>query len=115
MVPTAMAALWALATYGGDNAAYDADNSGDSGDVKSFSYAAKSLSYDSYDGSAFNSCFGSDEFAEKLAAGQCIFCDDDGAMTDLSCEETANDGECDASCNSANCSWDGMDCFHDDK
>ena len=109
-----MAALWALATYGGDYAAYDADNSGDSGDVKSFTYEAKPLSYD-YEGSAFNGYFGSDECAEKLAAGQCIFCDDDGAMTDLSCEETANDGECDASCNSANCSWDGMDCFHDDK
>ena len=104
-----MAALWALATYGGDYAAYDADNSGDSGDVKSFTYEAKSLSYD-YEG-----YFGSDGCAEKLAAGQCIFCDDDGAMTDLSCEEIADDGECDASCNSANCSWDGMDCFHDDK
>ena len=108
MVPTAMAALWALAAYGGDNAAYNADNSGDSGDFKT---------YGPYDGSFFDSYgdFDSYECAEKLAAGQCIFCDDDGAMTDLSCEEIADDGECDASCNSANCSWDGKDCFHDDK
>ena len=30
-------------------------------------------------------------------------------------DEMADDGECDYSCNSASCNWDGLDCFHDDK
>ena len=51
----------------------------------------------------------------EAAAAECKYCDEYGEMTDLRCDEIADDGECDASCNSANCAWDGMDCFHDDK
>ena len=36
-------------------------------------------------------------------------------MTNLGCNEMADDGECDYSCNSASCNWDGLDCFHEDK
>ena len=111
MVPAAMAALWALAAYGGDNAAYDADNSGDSGDDNSDG--------GSYGRGAFGNSYSygdaADQCNDELAAGQCKFCTDYGEMTALPCVEFADDGECDASCNSANCSWDGMDCFHDDK
>ena len=51
----------------------------------------------------------------EAAAAECKYCDEYGAMTDLGCDEMADDGECDYSCNSASCNWDGLDCFHDDK
>lgn len=98
----AMAALWSLATYGA-SASYD------SGGVASYdgdSWLRRS--YGSYD---YDSILCTDE----AAAAECKYCDAYGAMTDLGCDEIADDGECDASCNSANCSWDGMDCFHDDE
>ena len=118
----AMAALWALAALGA-YANYDGDNSGDdSGDVNAggdiSSYGGGGgygyRNYGSYGGYG-EAC------SDELAAEKCMFCDPSfGIMTklgvgDLSCAEIANDGECDSSCNSANCSWDGMDCFHDDR
>jgi len=81
-----MAALWSLAAYGA-SAAYG-DDSG--------------VVWGGYSGSYNYGNFG------------CTYYDD-GEMTDIRCDEVADDGECDHSCNSAACSWDGMDCFHDDK
>ena len=109
-----MAALWAFAAYG----AYDGDNSGDDnawGDVGNYdsnnlgSYGGGSYGF-GYDGS-----YSQGLCSDDVAAGQCMYCDSTGSLTSLDCEEVKDDGECDASCNSANCSWDGMDCFHDDK
>ena len=51
----------------------------------------------------------------EAAAAECKYCDEYGAMTDLGCDEMADDSECDYSCKSASCNWDGKDCFHDDK
>ena len=66
-------------------------------------------SYDLFHGTGAVAC------TDAAAAAECKYCDNNGVMTDLNCSKIADDGECDASCNSANCSWDGMDCFHDDK
>jgi hypothetical protein len=73
------------------------------------SYGRYSYDYDFVLGTDAAAC------TDAAAAAECKYCDLDGVMTDLHCSEIADDGECDASCNSANCSWDGMDCFHDDK
>ena len=69
----------------------------------------------SYGGYSYDFVHGTGAVActDATAAAECKYCDH-GVMT-VPCSEIADDGECDASCNSANCSWDGMDCFHDDK
>jgi hypothetical protein len=117
-----MAALWAFAAYG----AYDGDNSGDDnagGDVGNYdfvgsnnlgSYGGGSYGGGSY-GFGYDGSYSQGLCSDDVAAGQCMYCDSTGSLTSLDCEEVKDDGECDASCNSANCSWDGMDCFHDDK
>ena len=92
-----MAALWSLAAYGA-SAAY-----GDDSGV---------VAWGSYGGSYTYGNFGC---TAEAAAAECKYCDEYGEMTDLRCDEVADDGECDHSCNSAGCSWDGMDCFHDDR
>ena len=92
-----MAALWSLAAYGAS--AYGDD----SGVVAWGSYGGTSYTYGNF------GC------TDEAAAAECKYCDEYGEMTDLRCDEVADDGECDHSCNSAGCSWDGMDCFHDDK
>ena len=92
-----MAALWSLAAYGAP-AAYGDDN----GVVAWGSYG------DTY-------TYGNFQCTAEAAAAECKYCDSYGEMTDLRCDEVADDGECDHSCNSAGCSWDGMDCFHDDR
>lgn len=115
-----MAALWAFAAYG----AYDGDNSGDDnagGDGGSYyvgnNFVGNNLG--SYDGGSYDfvydGSYSQGLCSDDVAAGQCMYCDSTGSLTSLDCEEVKDDGECDASCNSANCSWDGLDCFHDDK
>ena len=120
----AMAALWALAALGA-YANYDGDNSGDdSGDETAGadlgSYTSRGGYGNSYGIYGNYGNYG-EACSDELAAEKCMFCDPSfGIMTklgvgDLSCAEIANDGECDSSCNSANCSWDGADCFHGDR
>ena len=67
----------------------------------------------SYGGSYY--AYGNLQCTAEAAAAECKYCDEWGAMTDLGCDQMADDGECDYSCNSASCNWDGLDCFHDDK
>ena len=86
-----MATLWALAAYGA-SASY-----GDDSGVVTYSYGQVHCT------------------DVEAAAAECKYCDEIGEMTDLGCGEMADDGECDYSCNSASCNWDGLDCFHDDK
>ena len=102
-----MAALWSLAAYGASAAYGD-----DSGVAPSGSYFGSYTYPGSYSGSY---TYGNLQCTAEAAAAECKYCDEYGMMTDLKCDEIADDGECDASCNSAACSWDGMDCFHDDK
>ena len=45
--------------------------------------------------------------------GSCQLHDSQGFAGD--CAEFKDDGECDASCNHAECEWDGEDCFHGDE
>ena len=98
----AMAVLWALAAY-----------------AASASYGA-SASYDGNSGAAWGSYGGTYSYGpvhclDETAAAECRYCDAYGMMTDRRCDEVADDGECDYSCNTAGCSWDGTDCFHDDE
>jgi len=97
-----MAALWSLAAYGA-SAAY-----GDDSGVGTSSYFGTGSYFGAYS-------YGSFGCTAEAAAAECKYCDEYGAMTDLGCDEMADDGECDYSCNSASCNWDGLDCFHDDK
>ena len=97
-----MAALWSLAAYGA-SAAY-----GDDSGVGTSSYFGTGSYYGSYN-------YGNLQCTAEAAAAECKYCSEYGELTDLGCKEMADDGECDYSCNSAGCAWDGMDCFHDDK
>ena len=97
MAMAALWLLWALAAYGA-SATY-----GDDGGA---------VPWGSYGGSY---TYGNLQCTAEAAAAECKYCDEYGAMTDLGCDEMADDGECDYSCNSASCNWDGLDCFHDDK
>ena len=108
----AMAALWALAAYAA-SASYGGDDSGVVAAYDGDSSAAYWGSYGYAYGGTYS--YGPVRCTDEAATVECKYCDAYGMMTDLRCDEIADDGECDYSCNTANCSWDGMDCFHDDK
>ena len=96
------AALLALVFYGSYVTGQEA--TGTYEDYDSFGDS----SYDSLDVSSVEDACSAPRLAE-----QCFFCDKSGLST-LPCADVANDGECDLSCNSASCNWDGDDCFHGD-
>ena len=111
----AMAVLWALAAYAA-SASYGASAS----DGASASYGASAaigdVPWGSYGGSySYDIGYGNLQCTAEAAAADCKYCSEYGELTDLGCKEMADDGECDYSCNSASCNWDGKDCFHDDK
>ena len=104
--------MWALAAYAASGSYYGDD----SGVVAAYDGDSSAAWGGHYGGTAYS--YGAPvqvHCRDEAAAAECRYCDAYGMMTDRMCDEVADDGECDYSCNTAHCNWDGTDCFHEDK